>query len=214
MSCKHHCDDDHEGDAALHALGALAPAAALAHEAHLAACRACRDGAAALAATAAELALVAPAAPAPPGLKARILSRIAEAAITAPAGTPVQTWKEWRPEERDRRPCLRAEEGPWEPTGCPGIEVRRLFLDPARDRVTMLVRMAPGAAYPAHRHGGDEECYVLSGDLRVGPDLVMRAGDFQRVPDGSRHPVQSTEGGCLLYLSSSLSDELLPEVTA
>ena len=75
--------------------------------------------------------------------------------------------------------------------------------------VTMLIRMAPGTAYPAHRHGGAEECYVLEGDLHVGDDIVMHAGDYQRAEAGSTHPVQSTRGGCLLLLTSSLRDELV-----
>jgi hypothetical protein len=37
----------------------------------------------------------------------------------------------------------------------------------------------------------------------------MRAGDFQRAEAGSVHPVQSTDGGCLLLITSSLDDELL-----
>jgi len=37
----------------------------------------------------------------------------------------------------------------------------------------------------------------------------MRAGDYQRAETGSTHPVQSTRGGCLLLLTSSLRDELV-----
>jgi hypothetical protein len=50
---------------------------------------------------------------------------------------------------------------------------------------------------------------VLQGDLRVGPTLHMRAGDYQRVEKGHQHPVQSTDGGCLLFIVSSLHDELV-----
>jgi quercetin dioxygenase-like cupin family protein len=71
----------------------------------------------------------------------------------------------------------------------------------------MLVRMAPGSEYPGHRHAGAEECYVLQGDIWVG-DVHMRRGDYQRAPAGSRHPVQTTDEGCVLLLVSSLSDEI------
>ena len=98
-------------------------------------------------------------------------------------------------------------EARWESTVYDGVEVRRLFVDEKADRVTMLVRMAPGASYPPHRHAGTEECYVLSGDLRVSDHLVMRAGDYQRAPAGSHHGVQSTENGCLLLVRCSLHDE-------
>jgi quercetin dioxygenase-like cupin family protein len=70
----------------------------------------------------------------------------------------------------------------------------------------MLVRMAPGTSFPAHVHNGPEECFVLQGDLTIGP-ATMATGDYQYAPPGSSHPVQSTRGGCVLLLTSSLSDE-------
>ena len=90
----------------------------------------------------------------------------------------------------------------------PGVEARRLFVDSESDRVTMLVRMAPGSSYPAHVHGGPEECLVISGDLRIGPQH-MKCGDFQRAVPGSTHVVQSTDEGCVLLIVSSLHDEIL-----
>lgn len=98
--------------------------------------------------------------------------------------------------------------GVWEPIGIPGIEVKRLAVDSARRTATMLVRMAAGTSYPPHRHAAVEECFVLSGDLRVG-DRELRAGDFQISQTDSVHPVQSTREGCLLYISSSQDDELV-----
>ena len=76
-------------------------------------------------------------------------------------------------------------------------------------RVTMLVRMEKGTSYPSHRHAGPEECYVLAGDLEVGDQLEMHAGDYQRVERGSVHPPQTTREGCLLLITSSMHDELL-----
>jgi len=98
--------------------------------------------------------------------------------------------------------------GGWESTGIDGIEVKRLAADPERRTATMLIRMAAGTSYPAHRHGGVEECLVLSGDLQVG-ERELKGGDFQRCDTDSVHPVQSTRGGCLLYISSSKDDELI-----
>jgi quercetin dioxygenase-like cupin family protein len=98
--------------------------------------------------------------------------------------------------------------GEWAPVGIPGIEVKRLATDPERREVTMLVRMAAGTAYPAHRHGGVEECLVLSGEILVG-ERPMKAGDYQISQRDSVHPVQSTREGCLLYIRSSQDDELL-----
>jgi hypothetical protein len=48
---------------------------------------------------------------------------------------------------------------------------------------------------------------VLQGDIWVG-DVHMRRGDYQRAPAGRRHPVQTTDEGCVLLLVSSLSDEI------
>ena len=84
-----------------------------------------------------------------------------------------------------------------------------LMFDAARRTATMLVRMLPGTQYPSHRHAEAEECLVLEGDLHVGADLVMHAGDFQRAAKGSVHVPQFTVDGCLLLITSSLEDELL-----
>jgi quercetin dioxygenase-like cupin family protein len=40
-------------------------------------------------------------------------------------------------------------------------------------------------------------------------DLVLRTGDYQCVPAGSVHGVQSTASGCLLLIVSSMHDELI-----
>ena len=75
----------------------------------------------------------------------------------------------------------------------PGIDVRTLHEDQAADRMTFLVRMSPGARYPAHHHTGVEECYVLSGDVSFGP-CRMTAGDYQVAEGGSDHAEHVTEG--------------------
>ncbi|MBI3758220.1 MAG: cupin domain-containing protein [Deltaproteobacteria bacterium] len=101
----------------------------------------------------------------------------------------------------------RADGGVWEETGVQGVRVKRLSVDKQKDQFTALVRMEAGSSYPRHIHNGAEECLVLEGELRVGPE-VLRAGDYQRAPAGSRHGVQSTDNGCLLLIVSSLSDEM------
>jgi anti-sigma factor ChrR (cupin superfamily) len=104
--------------------------------------------------------------------------------------------------------AVEADGGEWEPVGIEGIAVKRLSSDAVRRNVTMLVRMAPGTAYPRHRHGGDEQCFVVSGDLRVG-ERRLRAGDFQMALAGSIHATQATDGGCVLFIISSQDDEML-----
>ncbi|MGI9014708.1 MAG: cupin domain-containing protein [Phycisphaerales bacterium] len=104
---------------------------------------------------------------------------------------------------------LSSEERDWQPTGIEGIEVRPLFVDRPNNRMTAMFRMAAGTEYVPHLHDGHEECYVLEGDLHVGEEIIMHAGDYQRAEAGSTHGRQWTERGCVLLISSSLSDEAI-----
>lgn len=151
------------------------------------------------------LALGAPGAAPPAGLREQVLAKIA--AAKSAAGPRVQIWKEWQSAGAGVSRIVRGEGAEWENIDIEGIQVRRLHVDRDANSVTMLVRMSPGTAYPPHRHGGMEECYVLEGDIHVG-DAEMRAGDYQICERDSRHPVQSTRGGCLLLIRSSLTDEM------
>jgi putative transcriptional regulator len=199
-------DDEARDRAALHALGSLPEAERREYEAHLAACAACRREVEGYGEVVRDLALAAPAAEPPSGLRGRLLHR-----IRGPeAAADPRSFRLWRQEPRQGAFVFEAAaDAVWEPGGAAGVEARRLYVDEAADRVTMLIRMAPGASYPRHRHAGPEECYVVEGDLLVGKRR-MRAGDYQRAEPGSVHGVQSTEGGCLLLIVSSLHDELLP----
>ena len=169
---------------------------------------------------ASRLAFDAPAGAPRPELKERLLTRVRGEVAAAAAGrpngqsAPVQTWKSWAAAGAGQ--FLRHDEGVFEPTGVKGIAVRRLYVDPQQKSATMLVRMEAGTSYPGHRHGGVEECFVLSGDLHHAQktaggetERVMRGGDFEVVTEGSQHGRQWTEEGCLLLIRSSLADELL-----
>jgi anti-sigma factor ChrR (cupin superfamily) len=118
-----------------------------------------------------------------------------------------QVWKAWSPQPAAAIHIVRSSHEKWEKVHV-GIWAKRLYVDPERDTVTMLVRMDPGASYIPHRHGGPEQCFVLEGDLREG-DLLVTAGDYQCAAKGTVHGAQSTEFGCLLLIVSSLKDELL-----
>lgn len=196
--------DDLRAEAEAFVAGTLNEERHAAFATHLGDCPLCRPEVDELEAVVAGLALAVPEAEPSDALWERVQTEVAN---------EVQTWRGWAADDPTAGPMglflARGNERAWEPTGVVGIEAQRLFLDPAADRVTMLVRMAPGTSYPAHVHGGPEECYVLEGDLSVGDELEMRAGDYQRAEAGSTHPVQSTRGGCLLLLTSSLRDELV-----
>ncbi|MCY2960868.1 MAG: cupin domain-containing protein [Planctomycetota bacterium] len=117
---------------------------------------------------------------------------------------------------------------PWRATRHPGIEWVPLFLaegDPeARggtraEESTVLIRMAPGCGYPAHRHVGVEEVLVLRGGYRD-EQGEHRAGAYLRYPPGSVHtpvalgvrgaPAGPTNEACLLFASARGGVENLP----
>lgn len=211
-------DDAARDLAALYALDAMEDAERETYDAHLAACGPCRAEVAGLRDVASLLSELPPAMAPPPALRDRLLASVAgprtveRHAVSGPPdreADPAQSWKTWATDSVTQGVLLLgADASGWEETGFHGVQARRLFVDAAADRVTMLVRMAAGSAYPPHVHAGPEECFVLSGDLDVG-GVTMTAGSYQRVAAGSRHPVQSTKDGCLLLLVSSLHDELL-----
>ena len=82
-----------------------------------------------------------------------------------------------------------------------------LAIDRARNRVTMLIRGEPGARFPAHRHSGPEECYVISGSLHV-EGRVLRGGDFHHADGESDHGEAWTDDGVEVLLVAAASDYL------
>ena len=200
--------------AALYALGALPADEADSFAAHLNDCVLCRDEVSTLKSAVVGLHVLAPEARPRDELRARLLARIRpQKAGAAQAAASVQTWKDWPAElHASGEVIVRSADTTWQHTATRGVDVRRLFVDSAADRVTMLVRMAPGASYPAHRHAAPEECYVLEGDLLSG-DRRMLAGDYKWSATESVDEIQSTRGGCLLFIVSSQRDEILPART-
>ena len=186
--------------AALHDLGALPPEEAARFRAHLGTCFTCRIEVESLGKVTSRLGLLPIEAEPPAGLRARLLERaglkIAAVGEQPPASPEVeQIWKQWEGDPSAAAEIVvRAADGTWEPTGCPGVEVRRLFADPANEGATLLIRMAPGSSYPAHRHGrkvlaiGTRAPEILSHASAMGSDLnLIPAGPF---PSG----VRSTSG--------------------
>ncbi len=98
-------------------------------------------------------------------------------------------------------------ENGWVESGIAGIEVRVLVRDLEQRYTTSLLRMAPGATYPAHTHAGREQLYLLSGDVCCGADRLA-VGDFQIAEVGSMHPAHTTEQGCLVLIVASLDNAI------
>jgi quercetin dioxygenase-like cupin family protein len=92
----------------------------------------------------------------------------------------------------------------WEEVA-PGIECKLLATEP--DRVSMLVRLAPGVEYPPHRHDGIEELHLLSGELWI-DDRKLHPGDYNRAEPGTADQRVWSETGCTCVLITSPKDVL------
>lgn len=100
---------------------------------------------------------------------------------------------------------ITATEGEWVATAVPGLRRKILAIDREQDRITMLIKADPGARYPAHRHSGPEECYVIRGSLFV-EGRLLRAGDFHHAEGDSDHGEIWTDEGAEVLLVASASD--------
>jgi anti-sigma factor ChrR (cupin superfamily) len=87
-------------------------------------------------------------------------------------------------------------ESPWVPFRA-GIEIKRLFRDPATGYEVAMLRYAPGAAVPVHRHAADEHVYVLAGS-QSDERGRYRAGSYVYNAAGTSHSVRSDEGCVVL----------------
>lgn len=101
------------------------------------------------------------------------------------------------------RPAQRPE---WKEVA-PGISVKLLATDLANDRVSMLVRLAPGVSYPPHRHSGVEELHLLNGELYIN-ERKLFPGDYSRAEAETSDYRVYSETGCTCVLITSPSDEL------
>ena len=176
--------------AALYSAGVLEPERAAEFGQHLqSGCEACASEVRAFEETAAQLAFSLSGRKPPAGLRDRLMGRIAS-------------------HVEPSRVLVRARERAWEPSGVPGVATRQLFVDQATGNVTSLVKLDPGAVYPAHRHFGHEHCYVLEGDL-VFHDHVLQPGDYEVAMASTAHSTVTSTQGCLLLIINNQRDELL-----
>jgi putative transcriptional regulator len=148
----------------------------------------------------------------PPGVQAEV-ARLYEVGVELAAGV---AGEEPSPAVREAllariatpaNHTVTAADGEWVETAVPGVRMKVLAIDRGRDRVTMLVKGEPGARYPAHRHSGPEECYVISGSVVV-EGRLLRAGDFHHAEGESDHAELWTEEGVEVLIVASASDYL------
>jgi anti-sigma factor ChrR (cupin superfamily) len=123
-------------------------------------------------------------------LRARLAARVAGETGQPPAPAVGPAWSE--PD--------------WEEVA-PGIECKLLATDAERHRVSMLVRLAPGASYPAHTHAGVEELHLLDGELWI-DERKLVPGDYNCGAPGARDERIRSETGCTCLLVTSTDDVL------
>ena len=93
--------------------------------------------------------------------------------------------------------AIPADADTWKPF-LPGVSIKVLHRH--GDMMSYLLRMAPGAVIPAHRHPCEEECVVLEGSIHIG-DVHLDAGGFLLVHEGVLHgELVAEEDGAVLYL--------------
>lgn len=92
----------------------------------------------------------------------------------------------------------------WEDVGG-GIACKILAAD--QDRISMLVRLAPRAEYPPHRHAGTEELHLLQGELWI-DDRRLYPGDYNHARKGTGDRRVWSETGCTCVLITSSADML------
>lgn len=100
---------------------------------------------------------------------------------------------------RESLGALRSHEGKSRQTKKVGITYKPLYFDKVSGLLTMLVRMEPGASFPAHRHSRVEQCLVLEGDL-IHDEHVYGPGDFTWAEAGTIDPALHTRAGNLLLI--------------
>lgn len=68
-----------------------------------------------------------------------------------------------------------------------------------REAIQVLVEFAPGTAFPAHSHPGEELVYVTEGSLEYAvedrPPVTLDAGDTLFIPAGAVHAVRNVGKG-------------------
>jgi quercetin dioxygenase-like cupin family protein len=89
----------------------------------------------------------------------------------------------------------------------PGISCKLLATDSEKNRVSMLVRLAPGTDYPPHTHAGVEELHLLQGELWI-EDRKLHPGDYNRGEPGTADKRVWSETGCTCVLLTSTRDVL------
>lgn len=117
------------------------------------------------------------------GLKQRLLERVADADIS--------------------HLTVAADQGPWQPF-LAGVAIK--VLREHDGLMSYLLRLAPGAAVPPHRHRADEECIVLDGEVTVGSRITLGPGGYHLAHRGALHARLASRTGATVFLHGATPD--------
>jgi anti-sigma factor ChrR (cupin superfamily) len=87
---------------------------------------------------------------------------------------------------------------PWQPFR-PGVDIHRLYGNGDQGPSAALLRYAPAASVPLHRHTGHEHIYILRGSQRDDAGTYL-AGTFVIHGPGTSHAVSSPDGCIVLVI--------------
>lgn len=107
-------------------------------------------------------------------------------------------------EVEDRHLTVQPDEPSWQPFDA-GVQIK--VLHEAGGIMSYLLKLAPGASLPAHRHPCDEECVVLEGELHIG-GLTVAAGGFHLARQHSLHDRIHTVTGATIFLRGAAPSAL------
>ena len=97
---------------------------------------------------------------------------------------------------------------PWKPL-YPGVESKTLHQDPSQNLHVMLMRYAPGAVIPPHRHTAVEHIFVLEGSVEDEYGACT-AGNYALRPPGCVHAPRSQGGALALAISYGPTERMTP----
>jgi quercetin dioxygenase-like cupin family protein len=110
-----------------------------------------------------------------------------------------------------------ASQTPPQPPGVTRTELQRHDLGlTGREAIQVRVELAPGIAFPDHRHPGEEIIYVLEGtfEYRVeGRPVTVAAGEVLFIPAGATHSARNVGSGNAAELATYIVEKGRPLVT-
>lgn len=96
----------------------------------------------------------------------------------------------------------------WKTPSWPGVRLAFLHSDRDSGDATVLIELAPNTSYPAHKHLGPEEVFVVAGSYRDAAGEYQE-GSLQRFGKGSKHAPLALADGALLLARVEGGIELL-----